>query len=139
VVDKKYIDVNVFIYWLGAHPKYGKRAKKWIKEVEKSGYGEYVTSSLTLYEIAVILSGLTGTTFRDHEFIKTVMNAINSLKSLKIISLEDNHLIDAVKLMEEYKLDYEDALHLAVALKASAEEIVTNDSDFDRTPLRRLF
>ena len=42
-------------------------------------------------------------------------------------------------LRSESEKNYEDALHLAVALKANAEEIVTNDSDLDRTPLRRLF
>ncbi|MCC6024602.1 MAG: PIN domain-containing protein [Thaumarchaeota archaeon] len=41
--------------------------------------------------------------------------------------------------MKEYGLDYEDALHLAVALRNKAEEIISNDQDFDRTPLKRRF
>ena len=34
MVDKSryYIDVNVFVYWLGNHPKYGQEAVNWIKK-----------------------------------------------------------------------------------------------------------
>jgi predicted nucleic acid-binding protein len=41
--------------------------------------------------------------------------------------------------MIEYELDYEDALHLAAALKSKAKEIIFNDQDFDKTPLKRRF
>jgi len=41
--------------------------------------------------------------------------------------------------MREYELDCEDALHLAVALKGKAKEIISNNQDFDKTPLRRGF
>jgi predicted nucleic acid-binding protein len=51
-------------------------------------------------------------------------------------SLKDQELVD---LMKEYGLDYEDDLHLAVALRNKAKEIISNDQDFDRTPLKRRF
>jgi len=41
--------------------------------------------------------------------------------------------------MEEYGIDYEDALHLTVALRKGAKEITSNDEDFDKTPLTRTF
>jgi predicted nucleic acid-binding protein len=41
--------------------------------------------------------------------------------------------------MREYELDYEDTLHLTVALKGKAKEIISNDQDFDKTPLKRSF
>ncbi|WP_083756250.1 type II toxin-antitoxin system VapC family toxin [Hyperthermus butylicus] len=41
--------------------------------------------------------------------------------------------------MERYGLDFEDAVHLAVAMRNGVTEIVSNDSDFDSTPLRRVF
>jgi predicted nucleic acid-binding protein len=40
--------------------------------------------------------------------------------------------------MKEYNLDYEDSIHLAVALRTGAQEIVSNDKDFESTPLRRI-
>ncbi|MFA4640740.1 hypothetical protein [Pyrococcus kukulkanii] len=37
----KYVDVNVFIYWLTSHPEFGKKAKMWIKRMERGR--EYIT------------------------------------------------------------------------------------------------
>lgn len=48
-------------------------------------------------------------------------------------------LTQAAKLMKEYSLDYEDAVHLATALRNKAKEIISNDEDFDKTPLKRRF
>jgi predicted nucleic acid-binding protein len=47
--------------------------------------------------------------------------------------------VDAIPLMERYRVDLEDALHLATALRLGARRIVSNDADFDRTPLKRVF
>jgi len=41
--------------------------------------------------------------------------------------------------MKEYDLDYEDALHLATALRNNVKKIISNDQDFDKTPLKRTF
>ncbi|MEM2153278.1 MAG: PIN domain-containing protein [Nitrososphaeria archaeon] len=41
--------------------------------------------------------------------------------------------------MGEYGLDFEDALHLASALRYNLKEIISNDLDFDQTPLKRIF
>jgi len=43
----------------------------------------------------------------------------------------------AAEIMDKWKLDYEDSLHLAVAERVSAQEIVSNDKDFDRTEIKR--
>jgi predicted nucleic acid-binding protein len=45
----------------------------------------------------------------------------------------------AVGLMSRYKLDFEDSIHLATALEYNAGAIYSNDSDFDRYPLKRVF
>ncbi|RJX16593.1 PIN domain-containing protein, partial [Candidatus Bathyarchaeota archaeon] len=42
-------------------------------------------------------------------------------------------------LLKKFKLDYEDALHLAVAFKVKAKEIISNDKDFDKTTIKRRF
>jgi len=47
--------------------------------------------------------------------------------------------MEAAKLMKGYSLDYEDAIHLATALRSRAKEIISNDEDFNRTPLKRRF
>jgi len=139
MVDKShfYIDVNVFVYWLGNHPKYGQIAREWIKKIETAQRGEYVTSALTLYETLVIMGGLTGKNLKDKNFVQQVINPITSIKGLTIESLKVEDFKKGADLMNEYKLDFEDSLHLAVAIRTGAQEIISNDKDFDATQIKR--
>lgn len=134
-----YVDVNIFIYWLGRHPTFGEVAYEWVKKIDESPRGKYVTSSLTLYETLVIIAGLTGRSLNDRQLVEDIISSITSLKGLAIAKLEHEDYIQAIELMEEYKIDYEDSLHLATALKIGVREIVSNDGDFDGTPLKRTF
>lgn len=138
VENEAYVDVNVFIYWLGAHPEYGDRARGWVKKIESSR-GGYSTSALTLYEVPVILSGLTGGNLKDGCLISRVIESFTSLVGLSITPLELLDFSAAYRLMRDYNLDLEDALHLACAQKTGAKRIVTNDEVFKRTPLERVF
>jgi predicted nucleic acid-binding protein len=139
VGQKNYVDVNVFVYWLGGHATFGKVAYEWVKKIESSSKGTYVTSSLTLYQALVIMAGLTGRSMKDESLVEGVISAIKNLQGLKVVSLNSEDLEKALELMKNYKLDYEDALHSAVALRSKAKEIISNDNDFDRTPLKRKF
>ncbi|MEM2153237.1 MAG: type II toxin-antitoxin system VapC family toxin [Candidatus Bathyarchaeia archaeon] len=58
---------------------------------------------------------------------------------MKIAPLTLEDVTQATKLMREYNLDYEDAIHLAAALRNKAKEIISNDEDFNKTPLKRRF
>lgn len=125
------------MYWLGKHPTLGEVALEWIRRIESSPRGSYVTSSLTLYEALVIISGLVGRSLKDKTLIEGVVNPIMNLKGLVIEPLRPEDYTQAQNLMEEYGLDYEDSLHLSVAKRKGAKEIVSNDKDFDKTPLKR--
>ncbi|HEX9862858.1 MAG TPA: type II toxin-antitoxin system VapC family toxin [Candidatus Bathyarchaeia archaeon] len=137
VVTQSYVDINIFVYWLGNHPKYGETAYKWIKKIENAQRGEYVTSSLTLYETLIIIAGLAGKNLKDKEFTEDVINSMTHIKGLAIEPLKPDDFTKAVDLMETYKLDYEDSLHLAVAIRVNAQEILSNDKDFDVAPIKR--
>lgn len=134
-----YVDVNVFVYWLCDHPTFGERAHQLVKRIEGAPRGRYVTSTLTIYQTLVTIAGLLGRSLKDQELIEEVVHTITALSGLVIIPLTLRDMIQAVDLMKEYGLDYEDALHLAVALRNKAKEIISNDQDFDRTPLKRGF
>lgn len=139
MVEKKYVDVNIFVYWLAAHPNFGENSKKWINEMERARAGEYITSTLTVYETLVILAGLAGRNLRNRDFVETIVEAVTGLHGLSLEPLTPGDMARAVELMNIYGLDYEDALHLAIALRAGAPYIISNDRDFDRTPLKRIF
>lgn len=134
-----YVDVNIFVYWLGNHPLFGETAYKWIKKIENAPRGEYATSSLTLYETLIIIAGLTGKSLRDKRLVEEVIDSMTHLKGLLIRPLKPEDLIQAVELMREYDIDYENSIHLAAALRKGAKEIVSNDKDFDKTKLKRTF
>ena len=134
-----YVDVNIFVYWLGNHPSMGKTAHKWIKKIENAPKGEYTTSSLTLHETLTIIAGLTGRSLKDKRLIEDIIDSMTHLKGLLIEPLKPEDITQAVELMKEYDIDYEDSIHLTVALRKGAKEIVSNDKDFDSTHLTRTF
>jgi len=138
VVGPRYVDVNIFVYWLGKHPTLGELAYKWVKEIENSSQVKYITSSLTLYEVLVIMAGLTGKSLKDKNLIEEIVTSITNLRGLAVEPLKLEDFIQALALMEEYNLDYEDSLHLSVARRRGAKEIISSDKDFDRTPLKRI-
>ncbi|MEM1661129.1 MAG: type II toxin-antitoxin system VapC family toxin [Candidatus Bathyarchaeia archaeon] len=139
VEPEGYVDVNVFVYWLGRHPTLGKTSHEWVKRIEKAPRGSYVTSALTLYEAAVIIAGLTGRNLKDRALVEKVVELIGSLPGLKVVPLTLEDITRAAELVREHNLDLEDAVHLATALRSGAKEMISNDRDFDRTPLKRRF
>lgn len=98
-----YVDVNVFVYWLGGHPEFGTVAYRWVKEIEKDSHGRFLTSCLTLYELPVILAGLTGRSLKDKEFVEALVNPVISLLGLSI-TLTTADVVTAVELVEELRL-----------------------------------
>jgi predicted nucleic acid-binding protein len=139
VATEGYIDSNIFVYWLGNNPTFGKTAYQWIKKIEEAPRGTYVTSTLTIYQSLIIIAGLTGKSLKDKKFVEEIVTSIVSLPSLTIMPLTSEDIHDAISLMKKYGLDYEDALHLATALRSKAKVIISNDNDFDKTPLKREF
>ncbi len=137
VERKAYVDVNTFVYWLGAHPEHGESALQWIRKMEAAPRGTYTTSALTLYQLPVIISGLTGRTLKDADTVAAILEPVTSLPGLTITPLRQEDTTDALNLTRTHGLDYEDALHLATAQRAGAETIISNDQDFDKAPLKR--
>ena len=137
VEPQRYVDVNIFVYWLGKHPKFGETAHEWICRIESSASKEYVTSSLAVYETLVIMAGLAGKNLKDKTFAEDVVHSFTHMKGLTIEPIKIEDFTYATGLMGDYKIDYEDALHLAVALRVKAREIISNDKDFDKTNLKR--
>jgi predicted nucleic acid-binding protein len=137
--EKRYIDVNIFVYWLTKQSEFGETAHKWIKNIEENDSGQFVTSILTLYEALVIIAGLTGKNLKDKALVSGIIKAITGIKGLVIEPLKPEDFTIAVDLMSDYNLDYEDSVHLAVAIRTGAKEIISNDKDFSSTPIKRVF
>jgi predicted nucleic acid-binding protein len=127
-----YIDVNIFIYWLGDDPSFGETATTIIERIETKEKG--ITSSLTPWLIHVVLER------EAKEYSqKVLIEKLLSIRNLKFVPLTIAHYRNAVEFSSQYGLDLEDALHLSVALENKAKNIYSNDEDFDTTPLKRIF
>jgi len=126
----RYVDVNVFVYWLGDDPDFGEQATSIIRRIENGERA--LTSSVTLWLTHILLREL-AEDYSEKEFIAR-------LKRLFFLQIEPLLIQDyekAVELMPTYNLDLEDALHLATAQRKGIKEIYSNDTDFDRTPIKR--
>jgi len=127
----RYVDVNVLVYWLGDDPVFGGRATAIIRRIENGERA--LTSSLTLWLAHVVLSGLS-----EGYSEEGLIRKIRELGFLQIEPLLLRDYVHALELTRKYRLDLEDALHLATALRRGLGEIYTNDPDFDRTPVKRV-
>ncbi|MBI4257505.1 MAG: type II toxin-antitoxin system VapC family toxin [Thaumarchaeota archaeon] len=136
---QRYVDVNVFVYWLGKHPSFGETAYNWIKDIEDSPGREYTTSTLTPYQVLLTITTLSAKSLKDAETAKNIIDSFTSLRGLSLEDLTQEDYIEAPRLMKKYRLDFEDALHTSVAIRLGAKEIISNDKDLDRAPIKRIF
>ena len=72
--NRRYFDVNVFVYYLTGDKTYGERAKEWFSTTEHK-----YTSVVTPFLLTVVLGKLLGKSLRDYEFVKTIATALDSL------------------------------------------------------------
>jgi len=138
-VERKYVDVNVFVYWLSGTGELLEKAKKWIKAIESGVRGEYITSTLTIHELMIIIAGLTGRSLRDRKFVTDIIEAISGLNKLEIKPFTSDIIEKALDAMKKFDLDLEDAIHYVTAIKYHAVKIISNDEDFERTDIQRVF
>jgi len=80
---------------------------------------------------------LTGRNLKDKTFVTQVITPITILKPLTIELLKSEDYKKAAENMRKWEFDYENSLHLAVAERVGAQEIVSNDKDFDKTEIKR--
>lgn len=133
--ERSYVDVNVFVYWLTADPRFGERALRWIERVEEDPRS-YATSALTLWEVPVILAGIQGSTLRDPDLATRAVRAVVET-GVTVVELRREDYLRALEFVLR-GADLEDAIHLASALRAGCTRVVSNDRDFERF-IRRVF
>ena len=109
------------------------------RKITNSSPKEFITTILTIYEALNILAGLSGTNLKNKRFVQQITLSLTEIKGLTIEPLKPEDLTNAAELMNDNKIDYEDALHLAVATKTGVKEIITNDKRFNVVNLKRIF
>ncbi len=126
----RYVDVNVFVYWLGDDPVFGDEATGIIERVDK---GERAaTSSLTpwLTHVALVMAGAGN--YSEEKLVGKFLE----LPFLRVEPLTLGDYERALGAIPRYGLDLEDGLHFALAERLKIKEIYSNDRDFEKTPLK---
>ena len=121
--NRRYFDVNVFVYYLTGDKTYGERAKEWLSTTEHK-----YTSVVTPFLLTVVLGKVLGKSLRDYEFVKTIATALDSLGVEYLELPEWDKVVENVK---KYNVDIEDSIHITTAIE-NGLTIVSNDEELKR-------
>jgi len=116
----RFVDTNIFIYALTAHPEFGKFAKKILERIQNGE--ETVTSTLVLCEVAWVLEAMG----RQGD-IKSALEKILSYKSLEIVDFDEDDLFMAANNMTSENINFNDGLNLALITRLGIVEVYSND------------
>ena len=116
----RFIDTNVFIYAVTAHPQFGKTAKKILERIQNGE--EAITSTLVLCEVAWVLEAM-----GRQGNIKPALEKILSYKSLEIVDFDEDDLFIAANNMSEENVNFNDGLNLALISRMGITEVYSND------------
>lgn len=125
-----YVDTNIWIYAMTAHPKYGKKCRLILEKLEK-GELEAAISVQVLSEVADVL-------YRRFGFRNTVKHVSAILSyPLKLIDLTPDIVVRAAEYSRDYGILPYDGIHIASALSSLATEILSADKELDKVGIIR--
>jgi predicted nucleic acid-binding protein len=116
----RFVDTNIFIYTLTAHPHFGKTAKNILERIEKGE--QAITSALVLCEVAWVLEA------RGRQAdIKPTLEKILSYQTLKIVDFSEDDLLIGANNMSTQNIDFNDGVNLALMMRIGVFEVYSND------------
>ena len=116
----RFVDTNVFIYALTAHPLFGKIAKNILERIEN---GEpTITSTLVMCEVAWVLEAM-----GKQVDIKPSLEKMMSYKALKVVGFSGDDLLVGANNMIAENLDFNDGVNLALMMRLGVTEVYSND------------
>ena len=116
----RFVDTNVFIYVLTAHPQFGKKAKNILERIEKGESA--ITSTLVLCEVAWVLEAM-----GKQGNIKPTLEKILSYKSLTVVDFNGDDLLMGANNMVAESIDFNDGVNLALMSRLGVSEVYSND------------
>lgn len=120
------LDTNVFIYFLGDHPRYGAWCASLFELIER-GQNTAVTSTVTLLELLV-------QPYRDQkdELAQKIFALTSTYPKIEWVPLTMNLADRAAELRAQYRLSTPDAIQLATAIGHNAVCFYGNDRGLRR-------
>jgi len=119
------IDANIFLEVL-LNQKKVERCKQTLRNIQMGTLNAWL-STFTIDAIILIMARYNAKARVIEKFLKS----LPKYKGLKLYNITYKDRIDSLKLMEHYKLDYEDAITLQSAFSSKSKEILSFDKHFD--------
>ena len=116
----RFVDSNIFIYVATNHPRFGPTSKNILKRIEEGE--EATTSTLVLCEVAWVFEAMG----RQGD-IKPTIEKVLSYSTLHIEPFDIDDLIVGANLMTTHRLDFSDAVNIAIMERLDINEAYTND------------
>lgn len=116
----RFVDTNIFIYALTAHPTFGQTAKRILERVENGE--EVVTSTLVLCEIAWVLEAM-----GKQGEIKPTLEKIFSYNTIETIEVSTDDILMGANNMSVYNVDFNDGVNIALMMRSGISEVYSND------------
>lgn len=121
---RAYIDTNIFIYSMFAHPEYGLACKTVISDLEEDRIEGGISTLVPVEVLGVAIK-------YEPSKAKLAVAAIYSLP-LKVLEISPRILYLASELALKYHLSGYDAVHVATSIEAGFEYIISNDEDIKK-------
>ena len=116
----RFVDTNVFVYVITAHPAFGPAARRILERIEAGE--EALTSTLVLCEVAWILEAMG----RQGDINPTI-EKILSYESLRVADFGAEDLVMGSVNLTNYRIDFNDGVNLAVMERNGVKEVYSND------------
>ena len=116
----RFVDTNVFIYAVTAHPRFGETARRILERIE--GGEVAMTSTLVLCEVAWVLEAMG----RQGD-IKSTLEKILSYKSLEVVEFSGDDLLIGANNMVVHNVDFNDGVNVAIMMRMGVSEAYSND------------
>lgn len=127
-----YLDANTFVYASLNRGSLGEKSRSILGEVQ-GGKVSAASSALSFDEVVWAVKKQRG----EPDGVAAGQAMLN-IVGLSILSVNQVVLSSAIDLMKKYHLSPRDSIHVASAIGAGAEFIVSEDADFDAlTEIRR--
>ena len=116
----RFVDTNIFIYAITAHPTFGQTARTILERIENGE--QAAASTLVLCEIAWVLEAM-----GKQGDIEPTLEKILSYHALKTIEIASDDLIIGANNMTTYKVDFNDGVNIALMNRVGISEVYSND------------
>jgi predicted nucleic acid-binding protein len=127
----RYLDTNVIVYAIENHPKYGKKCREILENVE-AGKAEACCSVLVLVEIIGVLARINGVLRKKGEKELDVKKNVDALLSLPIHWVDLSPVVIRKAAEYRYPIAGADYVHLVSAELNGVEEVISADRELDK-------